>query len=52
MKVGGNAAASEYFSKHGIGALNNKNANSKYTSRAALKYKEELLRRAKEDAAE
>ncbi|CAG8478002.1 8967_t:CDS:2 [Ambispora gerdemannii] len=51
MKVGGNIAATEYFAKHGNASMSNKkDAKSKYTSRAALKYKEELSRRAKEDA--
>ena len=40
MKIGGNAAASEYFSKYGSGAsLKNKDINLKYTSKVALKYK-------------
>ncbi|CAG8499068.1 13173_t:CDS:10 [Ambispora leptoticha] len=51
MKMGGNIAATEYFAKHGNSStINKKDVKSKYTSRAALKYKEELLRRAKEDA--
>ncbi|CAG8439336.1 1676_t:CDS:2, partial [Scutellospora calospora] len=51
MKIGGNAAASEYFTKHGGNAsLNNKDAKLKYTSRAALKYKDELIKRANEDS--
>ncbi|KAG9285208.1 hypothetical protein G9A89_004423 [Geosiphon pyriformis] len=49
MKAGGNAAAAEYFAKHG-NSLINKDIKTKYTSRAALKYKEELLKRAKDDA--
>ncbi|CAG8533503.1 2589_t:CDS:2 [Acaulospora colombiana] len=51
MKVGGNAAALDYFSKHaGSVSLNNKDIKSKYTSRVALKYKDELIKRANEDA--
>ena len=51
MKVGGNASASEFFSKNGgAAALNSKDANVKYTSRAAVAYKDELKRRANNDA--
>jgi ADP-ribosylation factor GTPase-activating protein 2/3 len=51
MKVGGNAAATDYFSKNGgAAALNSKDAKVKYTSRAALAYKDELKRRAASDA--
>lgn len=50
MKIGGNTAASEYFAKHGSGAsFKNKDINLKYTSKVALKYKNELIKRAKED---
>ncbi|CAG8593628.1 15753_t:CDS:2 [Racocetra fulgida] len=51
MKVGGNAAALEYFTKHGGSAsLNSKDGKLKYTSRVALKYKDELIKRANEDS--
>ncbi|CAG8739414.1 22760_t:CDS:2, partial [Cetraspora pellucida] len=51
MKVGGNSAALEYFTKHGGStSLNSKDAKLKYTSRMALKYKEELIKRANEDS--
>ncbi|RHZ51232.1 hypothetical protein Glove_481g88 [Diversispora epigaea] len=51
MKVGGNATALDYFSKHGGStSVNNKDGKLKYTSRVALKYKDELIKKAKEDA--
>jgi len=50
MKIGGNASASAYFAKHGSSILNTKDVTAKYTSRVAVKYKEELQRRAKQDA--
>ena len=52
MKVGGNASATEFFTKHG-GALmlSDSDVKKKYTSRLAEMYKEELARRVKEDAA-
>ncbi|KAK9324825.1 hypothetical protein V1517DRAFT_316414 [Lipomyces orientalis] len=51
MKVGGNAKAREYFTRNGgSSALNSKDAKTKYTSRAATMYKDELKRRAAEDA--
>ncbi|CAG8483339.1 11610_t:CDS:2 [Paraglomus brasilianum] len=50
MKVGGNASASAYFAKHGSNILNKTDVTAKYTSRVAVKYKEELQRRAKQDA--
>ncbi|KAL1918475.1 uncharacterized protein VTP21DRAFT_3135 [Calcarisporiella thermophila] len=52
MKVGGNAAATEFFTKHGGSTLNRKDAKAKYTSRAATLYREKLAQRVKEDAAE
>ncbi|KAI0070369.1 ArfGap-domain-containing protein [Panus rudis PR-1116 ss-1] len=52
MKVGGNASATEFFTKHGGSALlSGTDAKKKYTSRVAELYKEELARRVKEDAA-
>lgn len=52
MKVGGNASATEFFTRHG-GALmlSDSDVKKKYTSRLAEMYKEELARRVKEDAA-
>lgn len=51
MKVGGNASTTEFFSKNGgAAALNSKDARVKYTSRAAIAYKDELKRRAAIDA--
>lgn len=47
MKVGGNLSALEYFTKHGEAAiLNSKDAKTKYTSRTATLYKDELKQRA------
>ena len=52
MKVGGNAAATEFFTKHGGAALlNDSDTKKKYSSRVAELYKEELARRVKEDVA-
>jgi ADP-ribosylation factor GTPase-activating protein 2/3 len=51
MKVGGNASATEFFTKNGgAAALNSKDARVKYTSRAAIAYKDELKRRAAIDS--
>ncbi|KAJ5113242.1 hypothetical protein N7456_001776 [Penicillium angulare] len=51
MKVGGNESATKYFQTHGgSAALASKDAKVKYTSNAAVKYKEELKRRAAVDA--
>ena len=52
MKVGGNASATEFFTRHG-GALmlSDSDVKKKYTSRLAEMYKEELARRVKEDVA-
>jgi len=51
MKVGGNDSATKYFQSHGgSAALASKDPKVKYTSNAAVKYKEELKRRAAEDA--
>ena len=51
MKVGGNASATDFFTKNGgAAALNSKDAKVKYTSRAAIAYKDELKRRAAYDA--
>ncbi|GAN03786.1 ARF GTPase activating protein [Mucor ambiguus] len=50
MKVGGNQAASEFFSKNG-GSMNTNDARMKYTSRTGQQYKELLAKRTAEDAA-
>ncbi|KAF8416981.1 hypothetical protein EV426DRAFT_625001 [Tirmania nivea] len=51
MKVGGNDSATKYFQSHGgSAALASKDPKTKYQSAAAVKYKEELKRRAAEDA--
>ncbi|ODH50614.1 hypothetical protein GX48_03296 [Paracoccidioides brasiliensis] len=53
MKVGGNESATKYFQSHGgTAALASKDPKVKYTSTAAVKYKEELKRRAALDAQE
>lgn len=52
MKVGGNASATEFFSKHGgVSLLTESDTKQKYTSRVAELYKEELAKRVKEDIA-
>lgn len=51
MKVGGNESATKFFQSHGgSAALASKDMKAKYESTAAVKYKEELKRRAAEDA--
>jgi ADP-ribosylation factor GTPase-activating protein 2/3 len=51
MKVGGNASATEFFSKHGGSSLlSDSDTKKKYSGRVAELYKEELARRVKEDA--
>lgn len=52
MKVGGNGAASDFFASHGGNALlaPSTEGKTKYTSAVAQKYKEELHRRAAQDA--
>ena len=53
MKVGGNESATKFFqSNGGTAALASKDPKTKYTSNAALKYKDELKRRAARDAQE
>lgn len=53
MKVGGNGAASDFFAAHGGSALlaPSTEGKVKYTSQVAALYKEELQRRALQDAA-
>jgi ADP-ribosylation factor GTPase-activating protein 2/3 len=51
MKIGGNASATDFFTKHGGTALlNDSDTKKKYSSPIAGLYKEELARRVKEDA--
>lgn len=51
MKVGGNLSAKEFFTNHsGSALLHDSDTKKKYSSRAAELYKEELAKRAKEDA--
>src|ERR1700755_2400048 len=50
MKVGGNASATDFFTRHGGASfLNDSDVKKKYTSRAAELYREELARRVRED---
>ena len=53
MKIGGNGAASDFFAAHGGSALlaPSTQGKEKYTSQVAALYKEELQRRALQDAA-
>jgi ADP-ribosylation factor GTPase-activating protein 2/3 len=52
MKVGGNASALDFFTKHGGSSLlSDSDTKKKYSSRIAELYREELLRRVKDDAA-
>ncbi|KAN0131545.1 ArfGap domain containing protein [Lactarius tabidus] len=51
MRVGGNGSATEFFTRHGgASLLNDSDVKKKYSSRVAELYKEELVRRVKEDA--
>lgn len=51
MKVGGNAAAAEFFQKNGgQNLLSLQDGKQKYTSRVALAYKDEIDRRKADDA--
>lgn len=50
MKVGGNASATEFFTKHGGSSLlSDSDTKKKYSSRVAELYKEELAKRVKDD---
>ena len=52
MKVGGNASATDFFTKHGGSTLlADSDTKKKYSSRVAELYKEELAKRVKEDVA-
>ncbi|ORY30789.1 hypothetical protein BCR39DRAFT_528330 [Naematelia encephala] len=53
LKVGGNASLAEFFTKHGGSSLlppGNHDARTRYTSRQAGLYKEELAKRVRQDA--
>src|SRR5690349_19195681 len=53
MKVGSNESATKFFRANGgTAALNSSSPKTKYESSAAVKYKEELKRRAARDAEE
>ena len=53
MKVGGNESATKYFQSHGgSAALASKDIKARYTSNTAVKYKDELKKRADLDARE
>lgn len=52
MKVGGNASATEFFTKHGGSSLlTDSDTKKKYSGRVTELYKEELNRRVKDDIA-
>ena len=52
MKVGGNASATDFFTKHGGSVLlSDSDTKKKYSSRVAELYKEELAKRVKDDIA-
>ncbi|RDB15187.1 ADP-ribosylation factor GTPase-activating protein glo3 [Hypsizygus marmoreus] len=52
MKVGGNASATEFYTKHGgASLLNDSDTKKRYSGRVAELYKEELAKRVREDAA-
>jgi ADP-ribosylation factor GTPase-activating protein 2/3 len=52
MKVGGNASATDFFTKHGgLSLLSDSDVKKKYSSRVAELYKEELAKRVKDDVA-
>lgn len=50
MKVGGNAAATEFFTRNGaVALLSDSDVKKKYSGRVADLYKEELAKRANDD---
>ncbi|KAF8802184.1 ArfGap-domain-containing protein [Phlegmacium glaucopus] len=52
MKIGGNASATDFFTKHGGSSLlSDADTKKKYSSRVGELYREELARRVKDDAA-
>jgi hypothetical protein len=52
MKTGGNASATDFFTKHGGSSLlGDSDTKKKYSSRVAELYKEELAKRVKDDVA-
>lgn len=51
MKVGGNASATDFYTRHGATALlSDSDTRKKYSGRVADLYKDELAKRVKEDA--
>ncbi|KAF5374129.1 hypothetical protein D9615_008857 [Tricholomella constricta] len=51
MKIGGNASATDFFTKHGGSSLlSDSDTKKKYSSRVAELYKEELAKRVRDDA--
>ncbi|KAG6866163.1 hypothetical protein C0991_008117 [Blastosporella zonata] len=51
MKIGGNASAIEFFNKHGGSSLlSDSDTKKRYSSRVAELYKQELVKRVKDDA--
>lgn len=52
MKIGGNASATGFFTKHGGSSLlSDADTKKKYSSRVGELYREELARRVKDDVA-
>lgn len=52
MKIGGNASATDYFTKHGGSSLlSDSDTKKKYSGRVAELYKEELAKRVRDDVA-
>jgi ADP-ribosylation factor GTPase-activating protein 2/3 len=52
MKVGGNASATEFFTRNGASVLlNDADTKKKYSGRVADLYKQELARRVRVDEA-
>ena len=50
MKVGGNASATDFFTKHGGATLlTESDTKKKYSSRVAELYKQEIAKRVQED---
>eukprot|EP00593_Proboscia_inermis_P006696 CAMPEP_0171300116 /NCGR_PEP_ID=MMETSP0816-20121228/8934_1 /TAXON_ID=420281 /ORGANISM="Proboscia inermis, Strain CCAP1064/1" /LENGTH=373 /DNA_ID=CAMNT_0011776397 /DNA_START=39 /DNA_END=1160 /DNA_ORIENTATION=- len=50
MRIGGNGTARSYFRKHGMPLDGGKDADKKYKSRVAAKYREELAKLVEEEA--
>jgi ADP-ribosylation factor GTPase-activating protein 2/3 len=51
MKVGGNASATEFFTRHAAMLINDSDTKKKYHSPAAELYRAELAERVAQDAA-